>query len=209
MLSFGVHYVVAHWSQQGIFLLIVCASTMLPEPKNLILSIADSRTCSRNNEHLACHPKRCTYSIIGYLGFGFQSNCGAGLEEVYGYWAFGPLASHTLTRTEFTFKAEMLLANYSAITVQMTEPFFLNDLRVGSFPLTVTATTMGYRIYKSPPNKAPLRTVTGRGNDSTFGYFAGGAPQSSYGPPYARVPNRPPILSNLPHDNKNKCNPNT
>ena len=36
---------------------------------------------------------------------------------------------------------------------------------VGSFPLTVTVTTMGYRSYKNPLNKAPLRTVTGRGND--------------------------------------------
>ena len=35
----------------------------------------------------------------------------------------------------------------------------------GSFPLTVTVTTMGYRSYKNPLNKAPLRTVTGRGND--------------------------------------------
>ena len=33
---------------------------------------------------------------------------------------------------------------------------------LGSFPLTVTVTTMG---YKNPLNKAPLRTVTGRGND--------------------------------------------
>ena len=36
---------------------------------------------------------------------------------------------------------------------------------LGSFPLTVTVTTMGYRTYKNPLNKAPLRTVTGRGND--------------------------------------------
>ena len=36
---------------------------------------------------------------------------------------------------------------------------------LGSFPLTVTVTTMGYRSYKNPLNKAPLRTVTGRGND--------------------------------------------
>ena len=35
----------------------------------------------------------------------------------------------------------------------------------GSFPLTVTVTTMGYRSYKNPLNKAPLRAVTGRGND--------------------------------------------
>ena len=35
---------------------------------------------------------------------------------------------------------------------------------VGSFPLTVTVTTMGFRSYKNPLNKAPLRTVTGRGN---------------------------------------------
>ena len=34
----------------------------------------------------------------------------------------------------------------------------------GSFPLTVTVTTMGYRTYKNPLNKAPLRTATGRGN---------------------------------------------
>ena len=39
---------------------------------------------------------------------------------------------------------------------------------VGSFPLTVTVTTMGYRSYKNPLNKAPLRTVTGRGNDPRF-----------------------------------------
>ena len=38
---------------------------------------------------------------------------------------------------------------------------------VGSFPLTVTVTTMGNRSYNSPLNKAPLRTVTGRGNDPT------------------------------------------
>ena len=37
---------------------------------------------------------------------------------------------------------------------------------LGSFPLTVTVTTMGYRSYKNPLNKAPLRTVTGRGNDT-------------------------------------------
>ena len=36
---------------------------------------------------------------------------------------------------------------------------------MASFPLTVTATTIGYRSYKNPLNKAPLRTVTGRGND--------------------------------------------
>ena len=39
---------------------------------------------------------------------------------------------------------------------------------MGSFPVTVTVTTMGYRSYKNPLNKAPLRTVTGRGNDSRF-----------------------------------------
>ena len=38
---------------------------------------------------------------------------------------------------------------------------------MGSFPLTVTVTTRGYRSYKNPLNKAPLRTVTGRGNDPT------------------------------------------
>ena len=37
---------------------------------------------------------------------------------------------------------------------------------MGSFPLTVTVTTMGYRSYKNPLNKAPFRTVTGRGNES-------------------------------------------
>ena len=35
---------------------------------------------------------------------------------------------------------------------------------IGSFPVTATVTTMGYRSYKNPLNKAPLRTVTGRGN---------------------------------------------
>ena len=40
--------------------------------------------------------------------------------------------------------------------------------KLGSFPLTVTVTTMGYRSYKNPLNKAPLRTVTGRGNDPTL-----------------------------------------
>ena len=39
---------------------------------------------------------------------------------------------------------------------------------LGSFPLTVTVTTMGYRSYKNPLNKAPLRTVTGRGNDPSY-----------------------------------------
>ena len=39
---------------------------------------------------------------------------------------------------------------------------------MGSFPLTVTVTTMGYKSYKNPLNKAPLRTVTGRGNDPMF-----------------------------------------
>ena len=38
----------------------------------------------------------------------------------------------------------------------------------GSFPLTVTVTTMGNRSYNSPLNKAPLRTVTRRGNDPTY-----------------------------------------
>ena len=41
---------------------------------------------------------------------------------------------------------------------------------MGSFPLTVTVTTMGYRSYKNPLNKARLRTVTGRGNDPRFGF---------------------------------------
>ena len=36
---------------------------------------------------------------------------------------------------------------------------------IGSFPLTVTVTTMDYRSYKKSLNKAPLMTVTGRGND--------------------------------------------
>ena len=35
-------------------------------------------------------------------------------------------------------------------------------------PLTVTVTTMGNRSYNSPLNKAPLRTVTERGNDPTY-----------------------------------------
>ena len=47
------------------------------------------------------------------------------------------------------------------------EPPKPKALSLGSFPLTVTVTTMGYRSYKSPLNKAPLRTVTGRGNDPT------------------------------------------
>ena len=40
--------------------------------------------------------------------------------------------------------------------------------RLGLSPLTVTVTTMGSRSYKNPLNKAPLRTVTGRGNDPRF-----------------------------------------
>ena len=36
---------------------------------------------------------------------------------------------------------------------------------LGSFPLTVTVTTMGYRSYKNPLYEAPSRTVTRRGND--------------------------------------------
>ena len=36
-----------------------------------------------------------------------------------------------------------------------------------TFFLTVTVTTMGFRSYKNPLDKAPLRTVTGRGNDPT------------------------------------------
>ena len=36
-------------------------------------------------------------------------------------------------------------------------------------PLTVTVTTMGNRSYNSPLSKAPLRTVTGRGNDPRYG----------------------------------------
>ena len=39
---------------------------------------------------------------------------------------------------------------------------------VGSFPLTVTVTTMGNRSYNSPLSKAPLRTVTERGNDPMY-----------------------------------------
>ena len=42
--------------------------------------------------------------------------------------------------------------------------FSITSLPIGSFPLTVTVTTMGYRSYKNPLNKAPLRTATGRGN---------------------------------------------
>ena len=53
------------------------------------------------------------------------------------------------------------------------------SLYVGSFPLTVTVTTMSYRSYKNPPNKAPLRTVTGRGNHPTFITSA----SASRGPP--------------------------
>ena len=41
------------------------------------------------------------------------------------------------------------------------------NLLLGSFPLPVTVTTMGYRSYKNPLNKAPLKTVTERGNDPT------------------------------------------
>ena len=44
---------------------------------------------------------------------------------------------------------------------------FSNAESLGSFPLTVTVITMGYRSYKNPLNKAALRTVTGRGNDPT------------------------------------------
>ena len=40
-------------------------------------------------------------------------------------------------------------------------------LNLGSYPVTVTVTTMGYRSYKNPLNKAPLRKVAGRGNDPT------------------------------------------
>ena len=36
---------------------------------------------------------------------------------------------------------------------------------LGSFPLTVTVATMGYRSYKNLRTKAPERTVTGRGKD--------------------------------------------
>ena len=39
----------------------------------------------------------------------------------------------------------------------------------GSFPLTVTVTTLGSRSYESPLNKATLRTVTGRRNDPRKG----------------------------------------
>ena len=35
---------------------------------------------------------------------------------------------------------------------------------MGSFPLAVTVTTMVYRSYKNPLKKAPLETVTGKGN---------------------------------------------
>ena len=44
---------------------------------------------------------------------------------------------------------------------------------VGSFPLSVTVTTMGSRNYTNPLNKAPLRTVAGRGNDPAFGFDMG------------------------------------
>ena len=40
---------------------------------------------------------------------------------------------------------------------------------LGSFP-SVAVTTMGYRSYKNPLNKNPLRTATGRGNDPTHRY---------------------------------------
>ena len=39
---------------------------------------------------------------------------------------------------------------------------------IGSLPLTVNVTTMGYKSYKNPLNKAPLRTVTGRANDLRY-----------------------------------------
>ena len=49
---------------------------------------------------------------------------------------------------------------------------------LGSCPLSVTATTMGYRSYKNPLNKAPLRTVTpGRGNDPKFRVKASPGPK--------------------------------
>ena len=44
---------------------------------------------------------------------------------------------------------------------------------MGSFPLTVTVTTMDYRSYKNPLNKASLRTVTGWGNDPGFRAYKG------------------------------------
>ena len=44
---------------------------------------------------------------------------------------------------------------------------------LGGTPYTVTVTTMGYRSYKNPLNKAPLRTVTGRGNDPGDGFGRG------------------------------------
>ena len=47
-----------------------------------------------------------------------------------------------------------------------------NEIYFGLVPLTVTVTTRGNRSYKNPLNKAPLRTVTGRGNDPSHS-FAG------------------------------------
>ena len=46
----------------------------------------------------------------------------------------------------------------SVITFPNTE-----HIHLGSFPLTVTVTTIGYRSYKNPLNKAALKTVPGRG----------------------------------------------
>ena len=59
----------------------------------------------------------------------------------------------------------MLEASIPHYLVPQWDPFALHP-KLGSFPLTVTVTTMGYRSYRNPlSKKAPLKTVTGRGND--------------------------------------------
>ena len=50
----------------------------------------------------------------------------------------------------------------------VTRTILGSEVCIRSCPLTVTVTIMSYRSYKNLLSKAPLRTVTGTGNDPRY-----------------------------------------
>ena len=73
------------------------------------------------------------------------------------------MAPGSCARAPVSFDVTRLPSSTSTLVV-----YLVVQVSVGSFPLTVTVTTMGYISYKNPVNKALLRTVAGRGNDPRF-----------------------------------------
>ena len=104
--------------------------------------------------------------------------CPCGLLCVLCPWASGRgFSVHRSSAEAGNISMEIQLRGVRWIsgTTSQCEPWVTTELQwsllgdsgacLGSFPLTVTVTTMGYRSYKNLLNTAPLRTVTGRGND--------------------------------------------